>query len=162
MTNDLRQQPFELQGYTFEPVGEWGYMPTRPTGFYGLSSDTPMEVVGESRYHDGISRIVTRWRADGSGEGEIIALLFAEPGNPFDQNAVRVLLCYEDLHTTCGYLPKEQARIFAPAVKREADNGLIVALHARAFGGTREKPNIGVWLGLPSGRYDENGNLPAD
>ncbi len=157
MSDDPRLHPFVLQDYTFEAVGERGYMPVVPVGFYGLSSDESMEVVGESKYQEDIHRVVTAWRRAGSDQGQLYALLFAEPGNPFDHNAVRVLLIFEGHHATCGYLPREQARSFAAPVRQAADQGLIAALHAQVFGGTPEKPNYGVWLGLPSEEYGEDG-----
>jgi len=157
MSDDPRLEPFVLQEYTFDAVGERGYMPVVPVGFFGLSSDEPMEVVGESKYQDDIHRVVTAWRRGGSDQDQLYGLLFAEPGNSFDRNAVRVLLIFEDQHATCGYLPREQARSFSAPVRQAADEGLIAALHAQVFGGTREKPNYGVWLGLPSREYGEDG-----
>jgi hypothetical protein len=161
MTNDPRLKPFQVESFEFAAVGEWAYLPVVPTAFHGIASDEPMEVVGESRYHDGIHRVVSAWREGGSEEGQLIAFWFAEPGNPFDKNAVRVLLAFENIHATCGYLPKEQAYRFSQAVRNAADLGQIPALHARAFGGTSDKPNYGIWMGLPKGAYGEDGELSA-
>jgi hypothetical protein len=155
MIDDPRLKPFKIQGFEFAAVGEWAYLPVAPTSIHGMASDEPMEVVGESRYHDGIDRVVSAWREDGSKEGLLVAFWFAEPGNPFDKNAVRVLLAFGNIHETCGYLPKEQGYQFSPAVRKAADAGLLPALHARAFGGTPGKHNYGIWLGLPRGTFDE-------
>lgn len=157
MADDPRLRPFTIQGIQFDAVGDWAYMPTPPVDFYGISSDEPMEVVGESRYQDGIARVVLRWRADGADPMQLLALLVAEPANPFDRHAVRVLLVFDEHHATAGYLPRQQAYGFSEAVKEAADRGLMPALNAQVFGGTPDKPSFGVWLGFPRDRYDADG-----
>ena len=142
-------EPFTIQGYTFPPLGEHAYMPVVPVDFRGIRSmDQQFEVVGESRYVESIRRVAEAHDAD--PDTDVYALLVSEPGNPFDRHAVRVDL-FLNTHPfvigTCGYLPREQAYKFTPGVRERADSGFLTVMAAHIFGGTREKPNFGVWLG---------------
>lgn len=129
----------------FAPLGENAYAPVVPTQAMGFTDDTEWEVVGESRYLDEIKRIKNLMDTDVE-EGTLMALLVAEPGNPFDRHAVRVDLVWEYQRETCGYLPREQAYRIQPLVRQANEDGLLVFLNATMYGGTVEKPNIGVWL----------------
>lgn len=142
---DARFEPFPFQDGTFAALGENAYAPVVPTQAMGFTDDTEWEVVGESRYLDGIKRV--RYLMDNDAEGgTLMALLVAEPGNPFDRHAVRIDLVWDYQRETCGYLPREQAYRIQPLVRQANDDGLLVFLNATMYGGTVEKPNIGVWL----------------
>lgn len=127
------------------PLGENAYAPVVPTQAMGFTDDDDWEVVGESRYLGGIKRIKHLMDA-AAGSETLIALLVAEPGNPFDRHAVRVDLILGYERETCGYLPREQAYRIQPLVRQANDDGILVFRNAAMYGGTSEKPNIGIWL----------------
>lgn len=113
-----------------------------------------VEVVGESHYQDAL------WRAIGSRDPVnnrrhfVQAVLWPEPTNPYDKNAVRVFLVtsrggFEHV----GYLPREKAATyrddFRALKKRGYETG---ACDACIVGGFRSENgstvNLGVWLNL--------------
>lgn len=140
-------RPFTIDENTFPPVGELVYMPVTPSAFYGLGSDEPYEVVGESFNQESISRFMHEYAAEAPEGQAIYAMLLHEHLNPFDHNAIRIDLFWTDSPATCGHLPRTQARIWAAPIDQAAEKGLVVAIEARVFGGTADKPNYGVWLG---------------
>ena len=142
---DARFESFPFQDGQFPPLGEKAYAPVAPTQAMGLTDSEEWEVVGESRYLDGIRRIKSLMDADEEG-GTLFAQLIAEPLNEFDRHAVRIDLVWEYDRETCGYLPREQAYRLQPMVIQAADDGLIVLREAALYGGSPDKPNIGVWL----------------
>lgn len=151
---DPRFEGFKFQGAPFAPLGEWAYAPVVPTEVMGLTMDDDepdWEVVGESHYLAGISRIKTLIEADrssGEGSGPLYGMLVAEPGNPHSKSgsAVRVDLVYGHEREKCGYLPNDESAKWQPAVKSAADKGLLVFVRAVLSGGTDDRPNLGVWL----------------
>lgn len=153
-TPDPRFDAFTFQGQPFAPLGEWAHAPVVPTGVMGLTMDddeSDWEVVGESHYLEGISRIKTLIEADlhnGEEPVPLYGMLVAEPGNPHSTSgsAVRVDLVYGHEREKCGYLPSGEGVKWQPAVKSAADDGLLVFLRAALSGGTDDRPNIGVWL----------------
>lgn len=146
---DPRIEPFPFQGMTFGALGERAYVPVMPTRAMGFTDDESWEVVGESRYMAGIRRLKALIDAD-TDDDLPQAVLIAEPSNPFDRHAVRVDLLWDGEQETCGYLPREHAYRIQPLVKKAADDALLVFRNAMLFGGTAEKPNIGVWLVPPN------------
>ncbi|MDR7111428.1 hypothetical protein J2X03_001292 [Microbacterium trichothecenolyticum] len=145
---DARFDSFPFQDGQFPPLGAKAYAPVVPTRAMGFTDDEEWEVVGESRYLDGIRRIKEVMDADDEG-GTLFAQLIAEPLNEFDRHAVRVDLVWDYQRETCGYLPREQAFRLQPLVVQAADDGLIVLREASLYGGTPDRPNIGVWLSPP-------------
>ncbi len=151
---DPRFEEFTFQGEPFAPLGEWAYAPVVPTEVMGLTMDdgeSDWEVVGESHYLAGISRIKTLIEADrssGEDSGPLYGMLVAEPGNPHSKSgsAVRVDLVYGHEREKCGYLPSGESAKWQPAVKSAADKGLLVFMRAVLSGGTDDRPNFGVWL----------------
>ncbi|WP_460944288.1 hypothetical protein [Okibacterium endophyticum] len=137
-------KPFILQGYAFPAMGEHVYMPVTPRGFFGLSSQKGQDVVGDVRYLPRIRAVLDEWRADGERDGQLLAMLLLEQTDP---EAVRIDLFYCGTVATCGYLPVAQAATFAAPIRATADQGLIVAIAARASGGTTEDPAISIRLG---------------
>lgn len=72
-----------------------------------------VEVVGESHYQQAIGDIDDAWIKAGNTL-PLSAKLIREPNNPHDRNAVRV----EIANRTVGYLPRELAERYRPAVKK--------------------------------------------
>ncbi len=146
--------PFELQGYRFRSLGKWAYFPTQPTEFAAFNkSESAFEVVGESRYHDEIARVIAA-RDAGPDASAIHAFLIHEDLNPFDHHAIRVDLFYGSEVGTAGYFAREQAFIFYKFIRQYADLGALMVASVKIFGGTLDKPNFGVWIGeddLPLG-----------
>ena len=100
----------------------------------------PFPIVGESNYQPALHTLLQM-----HGRTPFRVVLFAEPDNPYDANAVQV----SDLaRRTLGYLSRVDAAAHAPAIYALAKRGMPVSCYARLFGGEREKPAIGVWLDL--------------
>jgi hypothetical protein len=105
-----------------------------------------VNVAGESHYQDALREIV------GPGaEGEVAvdteALLVPEPSNPHDSNAVMVQIDGK----LVGYLPREEAVAYGPALKELGGRGRTGACEARIAGrgGEAGTSNLGVFLRLP-------------
>ncbi len=102
--------------------------------------DETLEVVGESQYQDalweiagGIRRDPVRHPAD--------AVLLPEPDNPYDPNAIRVLIDGR----VVGYLSRDDAAVYLPGLRRlmaSCDSGY-VALEGQIVGGGSRGDGIG-------------------
>jgi HIRAN domain len=106
--------------------------------------DLPLEVVGESRYQDVLWTIVGGQTANPVRFGTV-AVLDPEPNNPYDSNAIRVLVHGQ----VVGYLSRDDAAIYRPGVlrlMREAPTGR-VALEAWIIGGGQRRDGVG-FLGV--------------
>lgn len=99
-------------------------------------------VVGESNYQRKIKAAARK-----AGVDPLYAELVAEPRNKFDRNAVRVDLLVGNKSYTVGYLPRADAALYQASVLEAKRARQRVVLPARIFGGTREKPSLGVWIG---------------
>lgn len=99
-----------------------------------------VEIVGESFHQDYIRQVRRRYRDD---EFEIV--LVAEPTNPYDDNAVAVHVdgCI------VGHLAREMAPAWQPMVLAATAEGFLVAGVAQIFGGTSDKPHLGVFGAAP-------------
>ena len=72
-----------------------------------------LEVVGEASYQDNLWRIVGGGHSpDGRVREDILAVLAAEPDNPYDANAVTVWI--QGLKV--GYLSREDPRRYRPGL----------------------------------------------
>lgn len=105
-----------------------------------------LDVVGESFHVDAIKQVVD---ANGT-ENWLAGFLLPEPLNPFDPNAVSVVLIWKhkgDKEYSCqivGYLAKDQAKkVHKNIVKKLATGGVIPVL-AMIKGGTPDEPNYGL------------------
>jgi hypothetical protein len=103
-----------------------------------------MGIVGEGYYGVEIRRIAGRPQAGGASV-EFTVTLLPEPTNQYDPNAVVVL---SDRSRTIGYLSREHAVDYAPVFTALAAHGQVAQCRAKMFGGTKAKPNIGVWLDI--------------
>jgi len=105
-----------------------------------------LDVVGESFYVEAIKLVV-----DAIGtENWLAGFLMPEPLNPFDPNAVSVILIWKLKTDTeynvqvVGHLAKDQAKkVHKKIVKRLASGGVIPVL-AMIKGGTPEEPIFGL------------------
>lgn len=87
------------------------------------------DIVGESHYHRAHRALLP---PDWSGEGtEVIRdfELIAEPANPYDPWAVSIRAD----GNTIGYLPKDDAPLWAPVVRRVMASGLIPVTKGRMY-----------------------------
>ncbi len=106
-----------------------------------------VNVVGESRYQRALTRLAGGKRRESQRirtNGEVRR----EPNNPFDPNAVQVLIGGE----VVGYLPREEAAKYAPVLDQLPRAGY--ACDAEIRGGWRDGNDEGhfgvvVWLPPP-------------
>lgn len=74
------------------------------------------------------------------GNNEANAVLYCEPNNPHDANAVSVSIRGIDVgHISRADAPKFRKRILA--MGRDT-----ARVRCRLFGGTKDKPSYGIWL----------------
>lgn len=112
-----------------------------------------IEIVGESFHADYIGGLRRRY-----GDQEFEIVLVPEPENPYDHNAVAI---YVD-GAAVGHLSREMAPAWQPTVAAANSEGFLVTGTASIWGGSPDKPNLGVfgaahWPGhgpAPRGRFD--------
>jgi len=99
-----------------------------------------IDVVGESFHQKELEQL------DGEGafgeDRECQAELLLDDKNKYDKNAVAVYIA--------GVLVGHLSRQIAPVFRRELQkHGAVRAfVRAKVFGGTKKKPNFGIWLDL--------------
>jgi hypothetical protein len=93
-----------------------------------------LEIVGESHYVPHLKALLSRgdsWDA----------YLIREPKNPYDANAVAV-----HIDGGCvGYVCRDDALEIAPILDAMLARRQAVMMHVTLWGGTRDKPNVGVF-----------------
>jgi hypothetical protein len=99
-----------------------------------------IEIVGESFHQDAIRQLSRRVR-----DKEFDIVLRAEPENPYDKNAVAVLVD----GALVGHMSKPMAKDWQPMVLAAQAEGFAVVGRASIFGGTRDKPSLGVFGSAP-------------
>ena len=106
-----------------------------------------LEVVGESFYAGAISYLAAN--KPGSEAGWFSGFLLPEPTNKYDKNAIAVY--FIDTRTSdfrvaqVGYLKSDVAAKLGPVITKKADeDGEIIPLLGRIFGGEPGKVNYGV------------------
>jgi hypothetical protein len=112
--------------------------------------DAILEVVGESNYQDALARVSGGRTPDGPARPDQLAVLWPEPNNRYDRNAIAVKISGR----TVGYLSRDNA-VRYQAVTRWADaHDRKVACNATLIGGWdrggRDKGSFGVVLHLGS------------
>jgi hypothetical protein len=112
-------------------------VPAQPTGTSSARKLVDIVIVGEASYQPHI-RTVARRHPD-----KFEIELCAEPQNPYDANAVAVFADGK----VVGYLPREMAAWWQPAVLAAKRTGGPVRGVAQCFGGSGTKENIGVFGG---------------
>jgi rubrerythrin len=106
----------------------------------------PLEVVGESRYQGALWEIVGGVRSERVREA-IVAVLMPEPTNPYDPDAIQVLVSGH----VVGYLSREDAAAYRPGLlhlMESNDNGFVALNGVIAGGGQRSDGlgRLGVFL----------------
>lgn len=123
-----------------------------------------LHVVGESAYQGTIERIAGGRTVDGAKNRDHVGALLPEPTNPYDKNAVRVVLSQQvarPISGLVGYLSRADAVAYRPVIDRMAAGGFIVACRASIDGGwdrgDTDRGNFGVRLVLntPAGLMRE-------
>ena len=106
--------------------------------YAGRNVKQDLTIVGESNYQDSIALFKKGWS---------YGLLVPEQDNQYDKNAVALYLIdskYE-IHKV-GYLPKElAAKVSKPIINLLIGKGQVVPVLAKVDGGTKDKPNLGVF-----------------
>lgn len=132
--------------------------------------DRTVEVVGEGSYQGTLERIAGGRTEDGARLPDHRAVLLPEPTNPYDVNAIRVVLVSSTDGTSgvVGYLTREHALAYRSIVDRVAADGRVVACLASLRGGWDrgggDRGSFGVRLHLdsPAGLFRELGtDVPA-
>jgi hypothetical protein len=110
-----------------------------------------LHIVGEASYAKQVRAAHRRY-----GDRDFEIVLRADPHNPYDSNAVAVLVDSEIV----GYLARATAVDWQPAILAAESEGFVVKGTACILGGTSDKPNLGVfgsaaWPGpdKPKGRW---------
>jgi hypothetical protein len=102
-----------------------------------------LEVVGESNYQPALWAIVGGFRRD-YVRHPVGALLEPEPTNPYDRNAIKVMV---DQHLV-GYLSRHDAALYGPGVVQlMAESSASVGLYGVVVGGGERGDGIG-FLGV--------------
>lgn len=141
---DARIDAFEFQGEPMAPLGEWAYAPIVPTQAMGLTGGDDMQVARTSEYQAQMRDALSKWQED--EDGELMALLVAEPLNPLIAHAVRVDLVVGRERTVAGYLPEPHSEIFHELVKSAMDIGALPLMRAQALGETSDQSTLDLRL----------------
>jgi hypothetical protein len=112
-----------------------------------------VDVVGEGSYQGTLEQIGGGKTIDGMRNRDHTALLIPEPTNPYDPNAVRVVLVPSTPGVPAGrigYLSREDAVIYRPVIDHLAARGKVMAARASLHGGwdrgRDDRGSIGVVL----------------
>ena len=112
--------------------------------------DAVLEVVGESNYQDALARVSGGRTGDGPANPEQLAVLWPEPNNRYDKNAIAVKI----EGRTVGYLSRENAVRYQPVARWADTHDRKVACNATVIGGWdrggSDKGSFGVVLRLGS------------
>lgn len=111
-------------------------MPSVSTTTLGIRDQ---EIVGEASYQKNIRKIRRL--------NPLMVELQPERRNKHDKNAVRVVVRKGWRYLVVGYLSRSAAQRWQPRIIAANKAGQTVELPARLFGGTKQKPNYGIWIG---------------
>jgi cytochrome oxidase Cu insertion factor (SCO1/SenC/PrrC family) len=118
-----------------DPTGESN---DRNIAYAGRNIKQDLIIVGESNFQNSIALFKKGWS---------YGLLVPEQDNEIDKNAIALYLIdskYE-IHKV-GYLVKEMAsKVAKPIANLLIHKGQVVPVLAKVEGGTKEKPNLGVF-----------------
>jgi len=130
-----------------------------------------VEVVGEGSYQGTLERIAGGRDENGGRLRDHMAVLLPEPRNPYDADAIRVVLVSsaDSSAGVIGYLSRENAVAYRPVIDRVAEDGRVVACRASIQGGwdrgggDRGSFGVRLYLETPAGLFKELGvDRPAD
>ncbi len=111
--------------------------------------DYVVPIAGESHYMAALKR-AKGLAEDEDGKSVVTIVLQREPDNQFDKNAIKVFAVIGGQLEAVGYLSRDTAVEYRDAVEMWEAKGYYVSCKGALFGGTKQKPNIGVWLDLPN------------
>ena len=110
-----------------------------------LRGSHDLEVVGESHYQDALWRVAGGRTAE-RVRADVQVVLLAEPDNPYDPNAIAVLIDGAKV----GYLCRDDAEAYRPGLLAlEARHRASIALTGAVVGGGMRQDGpgmLGVWL----------------
>ncbi len=97
-----------------------------------LRGDNWIDVVGESHYQPALAALMDRWRSR-PGQTQVLALaeLRREPTNPYDPNAIEVLID----EVLVGYLSRWEAESYQSLLRRMEGNRRRAFIEATMIGG---------------------------
>ena len=76
----------------------------------------------------------------------VIVVLIPEPKNKHDANAVAI---HAESGSVIGYLKRDDAALYQPKILQHMRvSGAYPSCKGKFFGGTTEKPSLGVWLDI--------------
>lgn len=123
------------------PITSWPPEPLKLTTEVSATLLDPgrhtVDVVGEGSHQGTLERVSGGRTENGALNRDHIALLLPEPSNPYDPNAVRVLI---PTGGTVGYLSREDAVAYRPAIDRLAAVGKLLGCRASLSGGWDRGP----------------------
>ena len=109
------------------------------------SGDFHQAIVGEASYQDELRRLAQS-RTTAGKHTEFRVLLMPEPANKYDSNAVAV---YVEGGGVIGYLARDIAAEYQRIIIAHFDSKRSYpCCMARMYGGTSDKPSLGVWLDI--------------
>lgn len=111
-----------------------------------LEGDDRVAAVGESFYQPALLAACGAHRGEEVGF-ECVAVLIAEPDNPYDSNAVKVEVGGRQV----AHLSRADAVAYRAAVRAAAASGMVIACPAfiAGRGASGETPNLGIFLHVP-------------
>lgn len=112
----------------------------RPAVREAIGTMVDIEIVGESHCAQHVRAMRKLY-----GEREFEIVLRADPHNPYDENAVVVLVHDQRV----GYLSRGMAVHWQPMILAAEAEGYTIRGRAVILGGTRDKPNLGVFGAAP-------------
>ncbi len=102
-----------------------------------------LDVVGESFRQDDLRELMATYGSDKWFSG----FLMPEPFNPYDKNAVGVMLIVAEEEykvVQVGYLGKEQAKKVQAKIIKYLEGGAVIPCLLKMAGGTPDQPSIGM------------------
>lgn len=134
-----------IQGIPIPEVGEWDRKIPVPEKIHPFQFDNGQSehVAGSSHYQDAIKA------AAGSGDTALFAVLVRETKNPYDNEAIKVMLAWEDSDGVnidkAGYLPSGIAAFYGEQIDKINDAKEMAVVGASLVGG-RAGQHWGVYL----------------
>jgi Protein of unknown function (DUF4011)/REase_MTES_1575/AAA domain/HIRAN domain len=127
-----------------------------------ISGPDSIDVVGESFYREALQKVIAVAATDGASAGRRMAALVPDPANPYDRNAIKVVIDGEHV----GHIPRELAALIAaPLAALAAQHGVVTATAQIAESGRGVVLDLNLLtLGVTTVDEDdiEDGSPPLD